>query len=73
MSQPISDQTFQKRGGRPRIDADQEFYLKSRGIKPAQAQELLVFGFFEEVLGKIENEQLHDQFSAIIREKFKQQ
>jgi Fe-S cluster assembly protein SufD len=54
-----------------RIDAEQEFYLKSRGINPAQAQELLVFGFFEEVLGKIENEQLHDQLTAIIREKFK--
>ena len=54
-----------------RIDAEQEFYLESRGIKPAQAQELLVFGFFEEVLGKIENEALHDTLAAIIREKFK--
>ncbi len=54
-----------------RIDAEQEFYLESRGIKPAQAQELLVFGFFEEVLGKIENPQLHDTLSEIIREKFK--
>jgi Fe-S cluster assembly protein SufD len=54
-----------------RIDAEQEFYLKARGINPAQAQELLVFGFFEEVLGKIENEPLHDQLTAIIREKFK--
>ncbi|HWA26835.1 MAG TPA: Fe-S cluster assembly protein SufD [Lacunisphaera sp.] len=55
-----------------RIDREQEFYLEARGIKPAQAQELLVFGFFEEVLGKIENEQLHDALTAIIREKFKQ-
>ena len=54
-----------------RIDAEQEFYLKSRGISPAQAQELLVFGFFEEVLGKIENEQLHDVLTDIIHEKFK--
>lgn len=54
-----------------RIDREQEFYLEARGIKPAQAQELLVFGFFEEVLGKIENEQLHDALSAIIRSKFK--
>ena len=54
-----------------RIDAEQEFYLEARGIKPAQAQELLVFGFFEEVLGKIENEQLHDQLTVIIRDKFK--
>jgi len=55
-----------------RIDAEQEFYLKARGISPVQAQELLVFGFFEEVLGKIDNQQLHDQLTTIIREKFKQ-
>jgi Fe-S cluster assembly protein SufD len=54
-----------------RIDAEQEFYLQARGIAPSQAQELLVFGFFEEVLGKIENEQLHDTLGAIIRQKFK--
>jgi len=54
-----------------RIDREQEFYLEARGIKPAQAQELLVFGFFEEVLGKIENEALHDLLTEIIRQKFK--
>jgi len=54
-----------------RIDAEQEFYLQARGIAPAQAQELLVFGFFEEVLSKIENEQLHDTLSEIIRQKFR--
>ena len=55
-----------------RIDREQEFYLEARGIKPVQAQELLVFGFFEEVLGKIENEQLHDSLTEIIRQKFKE-
>jgi len=54
-----------------RIDREQEFYLESRGISPVQAQELLVFGFFEEVLGKIENQELHDSLTEIIREKFK--
>ncbi len=54
-----------------RIPAEQEFYLQSRGIKKAQADELLVFGFFEEVLGKAGNEQLHDCLNTIIREKFK--
>ncbi|MBI3886303.1 MAG: Fe-S cluster assembly protein SufD [Opitutae bacterium] len=53
-----------------RIDAEQEFYLQSRGIAKAQADELLVFGFFEEVLAKIENEELHDQLATIIRRKF---
>ena len=54
-----------------RIDAEQEFYLQSRGIAKAQADELLVFGFFEEVLAKIENQELHDQLATIIRRKFK--
>ena len=54
-----------------RIDREQEFYLESRGITPALAQELLVFGFFEEVLGKIAHAPLHDTLTEIIREKFK--
>ncbi len=54
-----------------RIPAEQEFYLQSRGIRKAQADELLVFGFFEEVLGKLEDQQLHDRLSEIIRAKFK--
>jgi Fe-S cluster assembly protein SufD len=55
-----------------RIDREQEFYLESRGIRAAQAQELLVFGFFEEVLGKIEHRELHDILTEIIRAKFKE-
>ncbi len=53
-----------------RVPAEQEFYLESRGIKPAQAHELLVFGFFEEVLGKLENEEIHDALRALIQPKF---
>lgn len=56
-----------------RISPEQEFYLESRGIKPADAQELLVFGFFEEVVGRIANTELHDQLAEIIRRKFKEQ
>lgn len=54
-----------------RIPAEQEFYLQSRGIAKAQADELLVFGFFEEVLSKIENSELHDRLAELIRRKFK--
>jgi len=54
-----------------RIPAEQEFYLQSRGIRKAQADELLVFGFFEEILGRIENPELHDRLSEIIRRKLK--
>lgn len=55
-----------------RIPAEQEFYLQSRGIAKAQADELIVFGFFEEVLGKLENQNLHDILSALITRKFKE-
>jgi Fe-S cluster assembly protein SufD len=52
------------------IEPEQEFYLLSRGIKPDQAHELLVFGFFEEVLSKLENEPLHDALRTFIESKF---
>ncbi len=55
-----------------RIPAEQEFYLQSRGIAKAQADELLVFGFFEEALGKLENQNLHDILSDLIRRKFRE-
>jgi len=54
-----------------RIDAEQEFYLQARGIDPRKAHELLVFGFFEEVLGRLADESLHDALIALIRGKFK--
>lgn len=53
-----------------RIDAEQEFYLRSRGITKAAADELLTFGFFEEVLSRLENEPLHDALRALIQTQF---
>ena len=50
-----------------RIDPEQEFYLKSRGIPPRAAEELLIFGFFEEVLSRLESEALHDALRTLIR------
>ncbi len=55
-----------------RVEPEQEFYLESRGIRPAFAQELLVFGFFEEVLDKLENAELHAVLGNLIQAKFKQ-
>jgi Fe-S cluster assembly protein SufD len=55
-----------------RVEPEQEFYLESRGIRPALAQELLVFGFFEEVLDKLENAELHAVLGNLIQAKFKQ-
>jgi Fe-S cluster assembly protein SufD len=34
------------------VDADQRFYLESRGVPPAIADRLIVAGFFEEVLAR---------------------
>jgi Fe-S cluster assembly protein SufD len=53
-----------------RIPAEQEFYLQSRGIKKAAADELLVFGFFEEVLTKLDNEDLQGVLRTLISPKF---
>jgi Fe-S cluster assembly protein SufD len=52
------------------VDAEQMFYLESRGISAAAARELLVFGFFEEVLQKLENEELHAALRELITAKF---
>ncbi|RRJ94881.1 Fe-S cluster assembly protein SufD [Opitutaceae bacterium TAV4] len=54
-----------------RIEPEQQFYLQARGIDPKNAHELLVFGFFEEVLGKLDNPDLHDALVTLIRTKFK--
>ena len=52
------------------VDEEQMFYLESRGIPPVVARELLVFGFFEEVLSKLENEELHAALRELIQTKF---
>ena len=53
-----------------RIDPEQEFYLQARGIAKEEADELLTFGFFEEVLSRLESQPLHDALASLIREKF---
>jgi Fe-S cluster assembly protein SufD len=54
-----------------RIESEQQFYLQSRGIDPRKAHELIVFGFFEEVLNKLEDEALHAALSGLIQGQFK--
>lgn len=54
-----------------RIDPEQEFYLQSRGIQRALADELLTFGFFEEVLNRLASDELHAALRAIIQTQFK--
>ena len=50
-----------------RVEPEQEFYLRSRGIPAKVAHELIVFGFFEEVLDKLENDDLHRVLRDLIQ------
>lgn len=52
------------------IDPAELFYLYSRGINKPTAYELLVFGFFEEVLSKIEHEELRESIRERVRTHF---
>ena len=54
-----------------RIDPEQEFYLQSRGIHREAADELLTFGFFEEVLNRLSRDELHDALRTLIQTQFK--
>jgi Fe-S cluster assembly protein SufD len=56
-----------------RIDPEQEFYLQARGIAKDAADELLTFGFFEEVLSKLGHEPLHDALRDLVKAKFQAQ
>ena len=52
------------------IDADEMFYLQARGIPPAIARQLLVSGFLNEVIERIEDRVLADHLRKLIEEKF---
>jgi Fe-S cluster assembly protein SufD len=54
-----------------RIDPEQEFYLQSRGIHKQMADELLTFGFFEDVLNRLASEELHTALRNLIQTQFK--
>jgi len=56
-----------------RVDPEQLYYLQSRGIPPKTAHQLLVFGFFEEVLNRLENEPLHIALRGLIEQKLARQ
>lgn len=49
-----------------RFDDEQLFYLQSRGISEMQARQLVVRGFFAEVLGRLNQVDLRDSMMAII-------
>ena len=53
------------------IQDEEVFYMLARGIPKEAAQELIVYGFFEEILDCIQDEKLADTAREIIRTKFK--
>ena len=55
------------------IDAEEMFYLQARGIPPAIARQLLVSGFLNEVIERIEEPVLADHLRRLIEEKFARQ
>jgi len=54
------------------IDDEQLFYLMARGIPKETAFELLIFGFFEEIIDKFDNEELKENIRLLVQRKFKQ-
>lgn len=55
------------------IDEEQLFYMRSRGITDQLARQLLVFGFFEEIISKIHLSELEAQVRTWIEARFQSQ
>ncbi|MDO8501900.1 MAG: Fe-S cluster assembly protein SufD [Gemmatimonadaceae bacterium] len=53
-----------------RLDDTALFYMRSRGIEPAQAKRLLTYAFAADVLEKIELEPLRESLEAQVLERF---
>ncbi len=53
-----------------RIDDSNIFYFLARGIPRKKAEELMVFGFFEEIIEKFETEELADFVRGLVQSKF---
>jgi Fe-S cluster assembly protein SufD len=52
-----------------KIDADQVFYLRSRGISYAESERLIVEGFFDPIMQRIPFEGVRSRFQAAIIDK----
>ncbi len=52
------------------VDEDELFYMMSRGIDRRTAMQLLVFGFFEEIIEKVESDELAEGLRTLIHQKF---
>jgi Fe-S cluster assembly protein SufD len=55
-----------------RVDAEQLFYLMSRGLSRPEAERLIVRGFFQDVLDRIELEPVRDAVTAALEARIPQ-
>jgi len=55
------------------IEEDQLFYLRSRGIPTKMAQRLLVTGFLDEVIQRVDHPAIAEHLHGLIEEKFARQ
>lgn len=53
------------------IDESELFYFLARGIHRETAKELLVFGFFEEIIEKVDSEELQEVLRGFVHSKFR--
>lgn len=51
------------------LDAEQLYYLRSRGIPEGEARRMLVLGFFDEVIDRIPFESLRGHLHDVIARK----
>ncbi len=49
------------------IDAEQMFYLRSRGISEESAKQMLVDAYLEEVIAKVDNEKIADWIKLLLK------
>jgi Fe-S cluster assembly protein SufD len=52
------------------MDDEELFYMLSRGIPRKQAQQLIVFGFLNEVIERLGNEKIGDELRKLVSRKF---
>jgi Fe-S cluster assembly protein SufD len=53
-----------------RIDESELFYFLARGIPRNKAQELMLYGYFEEIVAKLDNPELAAYARELVKEKF---
>jgi Fe-S cluster assembly protein SufD len=52
------------------IEAEELFYLLSRGIRRSEAQRLIVFGFLNEVISRLADRLIQEKLREMVMEKF---